>query len=125
VIAPGARCWCEIAVAVVAIRTPWRWRYLNAPLARRQRGDAERIWRRMWAVSLHHLKPITCLEYAAALHRMLKRNGVDCRLRIGVREAPEDAPLAAHAWVELPGGTRLEVVEQPAQYLPLEAPDRP
>jgi hypothetical protein len=114
-----------MAVAVMAVRTPWRWRYLNPPLASRQRGDAERIWRTMWAASLHHLKHITCLEYAAALHRMLKRNGVDCRLRIGVREAAEDAPLVAHAWVELPGGTRLEALEQPAQYLPLEARERP
>ncbi len=123
-IALRARCWCEIAVAAVAIRTPWRWRYFNPPLASRQRGDAERIWRTMWAASFHHLKRITCLEYAAALHRMLKRNGVDCRLRIGVREQAADAPLAAHAWVELPGGGRLEALEQPVPYLPLEARGR-
>lgn len=79
----------------------------------------------MWAASLHHLGHITCLEYAAALHRVLKRNGVDCLLRIGVREAAKNAPLATHAWVELPGGTRLEAVEQPAPYLPLEARERP
>jgi hypothetical protein len=125
VIALRARCWCEIAVAAVAIRTPWRWRYLNPPLAFRQRGDAERIWRTMWAVCAHHLKQITCLEYAAALHRLLKRNGVDCRLCIGVPEAAGDAPLVAHAWVELPGGARLEALKPPAQYLRLEAPGRP
>ena len=58
-----ARCWWEIALAAVAIRTPWRWRYLNVAVASRRRADAdtERIWRTLWSASLHHLKPITCL----------------------------------------------------------------
>lgn len=116
-----ARCWWEVVIAAVAIRSPWRWRYLNTPLARRRKGaDAERIWRTMWAASSRHVKTITCLEYSAALHRLLRRRGIDCRLRIGVRDAEDSTPLNAHAWVELPDGTALEAVDGRAGHLTLE-----
>jgi hypothetical protein len=120
-----ARCWWEIAVAAMALRTPWRWRYLNPPLAPRRLAspDAERIWRTLWSASLRRHKPATCLEYAAALHRLLKRRGIECRLRIGVR-APEES-VAAHAWVELPDGTRLEASTDGREYAPLERPLQP
>ena len=122
-----ARCWWELAVALVAVRSPWRWRYLNPPLASRgpAGADAERIWHAMWEASLRHVKPLTCLEYAAALHRLLKRRGIDCRLRVGVREPQEGKPLDAHAWVELPDGTRLEMGAAGRDYLPLETRGRP
>jgi hypothetical protein len=120
-----ARCWWEIVIAAAAIRSPWRLRYLNPALARRRPdADAERIWRTLWAASLRHVKPVTCLEYAAALQRMLKRRGIDCRLRIGVREPGQTEPFAAHAWVELPDGTVLEATEGNAGYLTLESRSR-
>lgn len=116
------RCWWELVVAAVAIRSPWRWRYLNAAPAseRRARADPERISRALWSASLRHCKRITCLEYSAALNRLLKRRGFDCRLQIGVREPEGGQPLAAHAWVELPDGTPLGVTEGWTDYQPLE-----
>lgn len=117
-----ARCWWELVVAAVAIRSPWRWRYLNPALAseRRASADLERIWRALWSASLWHCKRITCLEYSAALNRLLKRRGFDCRLQIGVREPEESRPLAAHAWVELPDGKPLGMTDEWTDYLPLK-----
>ncbi|HEY1207542.1 MAG: lasso peptide biosynthesis B2 protein [Bryobacteraceae bacterium] len=115
------RCWWELAVSALAIRSPWRWAYLNPALASRPaRCDAERVWRVLWSASLHHCKRITCLEYAAALHRLLKRRGIDCTLRIGVRPPSDDSqPVDAHAWVELADGTPLWDLKPWADYLPL------
>jgi Transglutaminase-like superfamily len=115
------RCWWELAVSAVAIRSPWRLAYLTPRLAsRRAPCDAERVGRALWSASLHHSKPMTCLEYAAALHRILKRRGIDCVLRIGVRpHSDQSRPVDAHAWVEFPDGTPLWDLERWADYLPL------
>jgi hypothetical protein len=117
------RCWWELGIAAVAIRSPWRWRYLNPQRATGGVAcDPKCVSRVMWSASSYHCKSITCLEYAAALHRLLKRRGVDCALLIGVRsQAQEGQPLDAHAWVELAGGTPLGVGEGWADYLPLQS----
>jgi hypothetical protein len=115
------RCWWELAVSALAIRSPWRWAYLTPALASQHAPcDPELVWRVLWSASLHHCKGITCLEYAAALHRLLKRYGIDCTLRFGVRpHSDESKPVDAHAWVELADGTPLGVQEGWGEYLPL------
>ena len=42
-----------------------------------------------------------CLEKSLVLESMLRRRGIGCELKFGVREG--DVPLAAHAWVESGG----------------------
>jgi hypothetical protein len=49
----------------------------------------------------HHLRPMTCLPRSLALKALLRRQGVEADLRIGVRR--DDGRLLAHAWIEQAG----------------------
>lgn len=49
----------------------------------------------------HHLRPATCLTRALTLQALLRRQGHQAELRIGVRR--EGGALQAHAWVEHAG----------------------
>ncbi|MDY7092357.1 MAG: lasso peptide biosynthesis B2 protein [Acidobacteriota bacterium] len=62
----------------------------------------------------------TCLHRSLLLWWTLRRAGLDCQLRIGVRR--EDGELAAHAWIEHQGRA---VNDQPTvaeEFAPFEAP---
>lgn len=48
-----------------------------------------------------HLWPATCLRQSLVVSLMLRRKGLDARIRIGVANTIDRAP--AHAWVELEG----------------------
>jgi hypothetical protein len=47
------------------------------------------------------LCPTTCLSRSLVLCRMLRRQGVNCELRIGVRIV--EGVFTAHAWIEVEG----------------------
>lgn len=49
----------------------------------------------------HHYADPKCLPRSLALYSWLRRDGMPCALRIGVRK--EDGALKAHAWVEVSG----------------------
>lgn len=49
----------------------------------------------------HGLYQANCLHQSLALCWLLRRNGLQARLRIGVK--PDTKPFQAHAWVELDG----------------------
>lgn len=49
----------------------------------------------------HHLYPMTCLRHALALQWLLKRQGIDSDLRVGISK--KDGQLSAHAWLERNG----------------------
>lgn len=53
------------------------------------------------AAGRHHYRRMTCLTRSLALQALLRRQGVEADLRIGVRR--EDGRLQAHAWVEHAG----------------------
>lgn len=62
----------------------------------------------------------TCLHRSLLLWWTLRRAGLDCRLRIGVRK--DEGELAAHAWIEHQGRA---INDQPAvadEFAPFEAP---
>lgn len=44
----------------------------------------------------------TCLSKSLALHTLLRRRGIDTRLRLGVRK-DQASGIRAHAWLELDG----------------------
>ena len=54
----------------------------------------------------------TCLVQALAADAMLRRRGIRCELRIGVRVSrPAPLPLEAHAWVEWDGTVAVGAIE--------------
>ena len=57
----------------------------------------------------------TCLVRSLALNRMLRRRGIDSRLRIGVRLL-EASRLDAHCWVELDGVPLNDVADIASHY---------
>jgi hypothetical protein len=59
-----------------------------------------------------------CLEQSLALHALLRRAGVDSRLRLGV----QPHPFAAHAWVEVAGEPVNDVLEHTSHFTPLPDP---
>jgi len=64
----------------------------------------------------HHLRPMACLPQSLALQALLRRQGLPCELKIGVRRAGGE--LQAHAWVEHAGAP----LGEPMPYLPLARP---
>lgn len=61
-------------------------------------GEAARMVR---AAAHHTPLPITCLPQSIVLQQLLRREGVETELRIGVRKAGD--ALDGHAWVEYQG----------------------
>jgi hypothetical protein len=64
------------------------------------------ILRRAWLLNVaanFHIVRLKCLARSLALARLLGRNGVAARVRVGVRV--DGGTLAAHAWVEWNGRT--------------------
>jgi hypothetical protein len=115
------RAWGYLLVADVALRFMAfpRVERLLAGGRRRQAGlSADRLATLVTAAARHHLRPMTCLPRALALHALLRRNGIQADLRIGVRR--EAGSLQAHAWVEHAGAPVGEPGEPSPSYVPLE-----
>lgn len=72
------------------------------------------------AAARHHILTLHCLPRALVLQSLLRDQGSDADLRIGVRRM-EDA-MEAHAWVEQDGRVIGDSPEIVHQYLPLERP---
>jgi hypothetical protein len=62
---------------------------------------AARLARLIDIAARHHLLPMTCLPRSLALKALLRRQGDEASLRIGVRR--EAGGLRAHAWIERAG----------------------
>lgn len=70
-----------------------------------------RVRRAITAVA-RRVPPATCLVQALAADTMLRRRGLGCRIRIGVRASTRDAgAIAAHAWVDYDGAVVLGAVD--------------
>ncbi len=61
----------------------------------------------------------TCLVDALAADAMLRRRGIDCTVRFGVRAPRGSGRLEAHAWLEHDGEAVLGRLEDRAGYAPL------
>lgn len=62
----------------------------------------------------------TCLERSLTLWWLLRRTGVPCELRIGVRRG--ETGVEAHAWVEHAGQAINDTPDVAARYSAFEAP---
>ena len=96
-------------------------RYANG--ARASVISPDRLARLVEVVSHHSFLRPTCLDKAVVLVGLLRRNGVEADLQIGVTKT--DGKFEAHAWVEHRGQVILGgPVERYAPLLPLEATRR-
>jgi hypothetical protein len=68
-----------------------------------------------WAVTAvaNRFPPATCLVQALAAAALLRRRGLACQLRLGVRgrAATDGAALEAHAWLECDGRVAVGAVD--------------
>ena len=83
-------------------------RWVALPIARkREPANPNAVASVTWAVTAASARfpPATCLIQALAAAAMLRRRGLPCQLRIGVRTrgCAGGAPIDAHAWVECEG----------------------
>jgi hypothetical protein len=101
-----------LTLARAATAAPFRWRMTretvvaDSPLdlGRLPVDPRARAVSRLLARAQRRLPwKTTCLVAALAARAMLRRRGIDCVLRFGVRRAA-DGRLAAHAWLEAGGG---------------------
>jgi Transglutaminase-like superfamily len=112
-----------VLLAVAPLLLRWtRFRRGPSVSARQRNGSCEfdesrlteaRAMARMVAVAASYgfTRP-RCLEHSLALWLLLRRRGIDCDLRLGVRRT--DGRCEAHAWVEA-CGVSLSGPEDPQQ----------
>lgn len=73
---------------------------LATPLGK-LRGDVRNIESLVAAAARHGAYKANCLPTSLTLQWLLRRHGVECDLRLGVRRA--DGQIEAHAWLERDG----------------------
>lgn len=124
-----ARCFLALLVvklALVVAGTRRIVRVMNAragappPHLTASPSDIERLAHRITLAAAFFPGRARCLEQSLVLWTMLRRSGIDARLRLGVRPHP----FEAHAWVELDGQAILEDPEKVARFIPLPEPAR-
>jgi hypothetical protein len=80
-----------------------------------------------WAVTTvaSRFPPATCLVQALAGAALLRRRGLACELRLGVRSrGPADgAAIEAHAWVECDGRVAVGAVDQLSELAVMTPPE--
>jgi hypothetical protein len=92
--------WVDIVLAIDGLR-PFLGRSRESD-RRNSSNQAEQIHSLRTAVDLAcvlYPKPVLCLQRSVATALLLRLNGIDARLLIGVRMTP----FKSHAWVEVDG----------------------
>lgn len=117
-----ARAWCFLVAAKLGIRHFGLRRTLNA-LAPEPRVAPDRSWplaARWLPVAVRYFpNGGHCLGRSVALVAILRRAGIPCDLRIGVRQGTAD--IEAHAWVEVDGHPVNDVEDIGEHYRSFEA----
>jgi hypothetical protein len=111
--------WAGLHVMPFLVLERWLDRLTAPPIGTwREPSGSRWIDEVNWAVTAvaKRFAPATCLVQALAASVMLRRRGVECELRIGVRNRPDagPAPIEAHAWLECGGQVAVGDIE----YLP-------
>lgn len=93
-----------IAFEVHLVRSDFRGlhdRVRRSPLGKRaaHAETAERISAAVDLACIWYWKPVFCLQRSAATTRLLRRHGIPAKMVVGVKQAP----IRAHAWVEVDG----------------------
>ena len=98
--------------------------FVRARPAEGQKNDDETIQKARSVARLvrlaarRNLFRINCLPQALILWWLLKRQGIESELRIGVRKGA--APFEAHAWVEVNGVALNEAADLHERFQPFE-----
>ena len=112
---------------VLRFHTLLRIRDRYVPLAvRNPSEDHARIIDRVhWAITAvaTRFPSATCLVQALVADALLRRRGIACQLRLGVRSSPTSTPpIEAHAWIECDGEVTIGGVDS-STYEPLTVPE--
>lgn len=116
----------DISLRLIGFQRTWAWlaRWTparDAPLSLTYSSpDPARIAELARAVGARSLWPTTCLRQALVVWLLLRRRGRAAELKIGV--VRRDAPLQAHAWVELDGAALDPDVSDHAVFPPIKPP---
>jgi hypothetical protein len=106
------RAWGLLVLADLALRAlpfarvqilfdPGQGAGLGSTDAVRNRAKAERVAYLVGMAARYHVWPTRCLHRALVARWLLRRQGIDVALRIGVRR--DGGVLLAHAWLECDG----------------------
>ncbi|HUE89813.1 MAG TPA: lasso peptide biosynthesis B2 protein [Vicinamibacterales bacterium] len=83
------------------------------------------IARVRWAITVvaDRFPPATCLVQALTADAILRRRGISCELRIGVRGGGNgSAPIEAHAWIDCDDAVAIGAIEDLSEFRVLAAP---
>ena len=69
------------------------------------------------AAANHHVLTMGCLERSLTLQRLLRRQGVEASLQIGVQKQKDS--FEAHAWIEVDGEPIAEPETVAERFLPI------
>jgi hypothetical protein len=121
-----ALCWAGLRV--LGFRTLLRIRDRYTPIAAPSPSDAPAriIDRVRWALTAMAARfpSATCLVQALAGDTLLRRRGIACQLRLGVRPgATSGGSIEAHAWIECDGAVAIGHIENLSTYEPLSLPE--
>ena len=104
-------------------------RFVALPIVRQHGPAASHVVPSVnWAMTTASARlPATCLVQALAAGVMLRRRGLACRLRLGVRtrEGESGARLEAHAWVECDGRIAIGEVAHLSELAVMPSPGSP
>lgn len=109
-------------IRIAGFRKLLRWMARGPASEAPRRGDLERaetVSRMVAAAGRHGVVKATCLPRSLLAWWLLRREGIDAEIRIGVRR-PGDA-LAAHAWVEHRGHPLGPDIESSRDFASFEA----
>jgi hypothetical protein len=98
--------------------------YVGSPIARNIAQPHPAIGPVRWAITAvaARFPSATCLVQALVADAILRRRGLTCELRIGVRVRGNTAvPFEAHAWVECDGAVAIGAIENLSDYEVLTA----
>jgi hypothetical protein len=100
-------------------------RYAGSPAARNDgTPNASAIRPVRWAITAvaARFPAATCLVQALAADAILRRRGLACELRIGVRVRGNSAvPIESHAWLECDGAVAIGAIENLSSFKVLTA----
>lgn len=115
-----------IALRILRLR-PWK-KFLRSPQKRHEQGEpptlildrARRIAHLQLASERRLLFQPSCLEHSLVLLRLLAKEGIDGRLRLGARKDGRD--FKAHAWIEV-NETIFDSYNDTREYVPFGSAD--
>jgi len=90
------------------------------PPVQQTRAEVRRTTHLVRSAKKWHILRSTCLSHSLVLRRLLRQQGIDSDIRIGVRRGTS-GKVEAHAWIEWNGEVLNDCADIAAQYVPLTA----